>query len=191
MIAGGVAELLRAGAVELQFDHRLIAHGIAARVGAFDKFPRQAISQFLLNHKGLQRDRAVGRLAFHLQHFVARLDDALLEQLIALRMDHSEFKVGRLLDVGLGLILRCLREARQLDQNVVGAGRLDDRLGHAQIVHPTPQHLRRLRHQPRPLRVRHRSGRVAVGIDRHQVVGVQAHQELRPALKVESQLDLP
>ena len=145
-----VGEFLRADTVELKINFRR-AHLIAAGVGAFDVFAGQAVGQFLLHQERLQHGGAVRILPFHGQHRVTRLDNALFDQSVAVRMDHAEFEESGLLDVLAGFVLRRLRKTRQLNHDVVEANRLDDRLGHAEIIHPMPQHFGRLRNQAQPL----------------------------------------
>ena len=52
----------------------------------------------------------------------------------------------------LGAFLVGFRQAGQLDQNAVAARRLDDRLGHAELVHALAQHLHRLRQRAADIR---------------------------------------
>ena len=103
-------------------------------------------------------------------------------------MDHAEFEESGFLDVLSGFVLRRLRKTRQLNHNVVEADRLNDRLGHAEIIHPMPQHFGRLRNQAQAL-VRPHGCLIAIGVHVDHVVGVKADQKLGAALKVQAQLD--
>src|SRR5437879_4150430 len=67
---------------------------------------------------------------------ITRLTHTFEHKLIALRMDHPELQEGRLLDAVLSLFLVRLGKPGQLDQNAVAARRLNDRLGHAKLIHP-------------------------------------------------------
>ena len=119
------------------------------------------------------------------QKLVAGLAHALQDETIALRLHEAEFQIGRFLNLCAGVVLVGIGQARQLNEDAVVAGRLDDGLGHAEPIHALAQHFRGLGQSlVHPLRM----GKGGVGIS-SQVVGVYAHQERCAALQIQTELN--
>ena len=120
---------------------------------------------------------AIAHPLLALEDFIAGLDDALFDVLIAGRTNQAEFQESRSLNGGLGALLVGGRQTGQLDQNTVIPLRLDERLGHAKLINALAQHL-------------HGMGKGGAGIGGFgQAVGVHFHEERRAALQVETQAD--
>ena len=148
-------------------DHRIL-----------DDVALQIVFRLLFDDELFQPRLAVGLLVNVLQQFIAiRNRLAILDDVVAVVVDHAEFKERRLLDLRLGTVLVRLRKTGQLDENAIAAGRLNHRLRHAEAVNALAQDLDGLRQR-------------AAGLVRVRKLGrVHLDKERRAALQIQTQFN--
>ncbi len=179
IFARGIAEFFRAVIGKFEVNLRL------AQIAAIDACPLddvavKSVLRLLFDDELLQPRRAVGLLVNVLEQFIAiRNRLAVLDDFVAVVIDHAEFQKRRLLNLRFGTVFVGLRKTGQLDENTIATGRLNHRLGHAETVNALAQHFDGLRQR-------------AAGVVRVRELGrVHLDEERRAALQIQSQLILP
>ena len=142
IVTGDLGEFLGALGIQGEVDFRL------AQVAAHDHGALDAAAvhfRLLLDLHLFHAFPAIAHLLLALEDFVARLDDAIFDILVAGWADQAELQECRFLNGGLGAFLVGGGQTGQLDQNAVVALRLNERLGDAELVNAFAQHFDRVR----------------------------------------------